>query len=357
MRRDESALSRTEGAKLKIGSLELASPFVLAPIAGLTDRVFRAMALEHGAGLVFSELISANGLIRLGKGTLELMPIESEPRPFGVQLFGGEPDLMAEAARIALERSSPDLIDLNYGCPVKKVIRSGAGAALLKDTKSAASVARAVVDAVDGAVPVTVKIRSGFSAESINAIEIARALEDVGVSAVTLHARSARAGYSGEADWSLIARLAAAIAIPLIGNGDINSARTALDRLVSSGSAGVMIGRAALGALDIFTNTARLYRGEPEEKISIADRARVALDLIRRTRGLYGDFIARKKVKAHVGYWLKDIPGAARVRARISRADSVESQTRLIEEFFNFASNVDRGETVGSLSIKCCDQD
>ncbi len=225
-------------------------PLYLAPMAGVTDSIFRQLCKEQGADVMVTEFVSAEGIFRRNERTLEFLECVDAERPLGVQLFGADPDHLGEAAKMVVEWKQPDFIDLNFGCPVNKVVSRNGGSALLRDCPLLERVARSVVKAV-APVPVTAKIRIGWSGDSVNATTTARILEDAGIQAVAVHGRTKEQGYSGEADWDVIAAVARTVAIPVIGNGDITSAAD-FARRRHTGVAGVMIGRGAMSAPWIF---------------------------------------------------------------------------------------------------------
>ncbi|MEN6621981.1 MAG: tRNA dihydrouridine synthase DusB, partial [Smithella sp.] len=228
----------------------LSGKVFLAPLAGISNLPFRLIARSFGCALAYTEMISANGLIRNTEKTYEYLKTCAEDKPLGMQIFGADPQLMAKAACIAVEHGA-DLIDINMGCPVKKVVKTGAGATLMKDPNLVARIVAAVKKAIP--VPVTVKIRSGWNRSSINAVEIARIAEDSGANAVTVHARTADQGYSGTADWQVIASVKEALRIPVIGNGDIWHPQDAVRMIEQTSCDIVMVGRGALGNPWIFT--------------------------------------------------------------------------------------------------------
>jgi tRNA-dihydrouridine synthase B len=225
-------------------------PLYLAPMAGVTDTIFRQLCKRHGADVMVTEFVSAEGIFRRNKRTLEYLDFVEEERPIGVQLFGADVDHLSEAARMVMEWKRPDFIDLNFGCPVNKVVSKQGGSALLRDCPLLEKVARGVVKAV-APLPVTAKIRIGWDETLVNATTTARILEDAGIAAVAVHGRTRAQGYGGEADWDVIAQVASIVRIPVIGNGDIAGARDAARRM-SSGVKGIMIGRAAMSAPWIF---------------------------------------------------------------------------------------------------------
>ncbi len=247
-------------------------PLYLAPMAGVTDSVFRRLCKEQGADVLVTEFVSAEGILRRNERTREMIRFVPAERPIGVQLFGSEAARMAEAARAVLDWTEPDFIDLNFGCPVNKVVCRHGGAALLRDCPLLAKVAQEVAKAASPA-PVTAKIRLGWSSDSINAVTTARILEQAGIQAIAVHGRTKEQSYGGEADWNRIAEVAAAVRVPVIGNGDIRSARDAADRRTGSGVTGLMIGRAAMTAPWLFRQIkAFLINGETLPDPSLEDR-------------------------------------------------------------------------------------
>jgi tRNA-dihydrouridine synthase B len=355
---DREALARFKREKtLRIGSLELKNPFVLAPMAGLTNRPYRVLAAEFGAALVFSEMASAVALSRRGKGTLRLLENDKGEGscPFGVQLFGKDPRTMAEAAKVAVFERGADLIDLNFACPARKVVRSGHGAALLKDPGLARSISGAVVKAVP--VPVTVKTRPDFAPPPEGTdplvLTLGKELEEEGIAAITLHPRHATQAFGGVADWSLVERLAASVGIPVIGSGDIDGPVTALKRLLNHGATFAMLGRATRGRPWLFGECLELYRGaeragpasEPEsgsrptpgEKLpkTLALRLRTGV----RHAELLRDYLGEKAVfplRTILTWYTRDLPGAAAFRNRIVRESDIGRQLEILAEALSF---------------------
>lgn len=303
----------------------------MAPIAGMTDRPFRRIVMEFGARMVTTELLSANALVRNSQKTFEMLPQPGEPKPVAAQVFGADPEIMRDAA-VIVERSPCDIIDINFGCPVKKVVKTGAGAAALKDVKKAAKVVEAVTRAVKK--PVTVKIRTGWDKATVNAVEMARAMEGAGAAAVAVHGRTASQGYSGEADWGVIADVAAALQIPVIGNGDIRTPEDAVRRLETSGCALVMIGRGALGAPWIFHQINTLLEGgscKPVEPEEMACTMLLHLDMM---TSLYGERNAARKMRSRIGYYIKGVPAASRLREAANAAATAGEMKDLVKGFF-----------------------
>ena len=253
-------------------------PLYLAPMAGVSDKIFRQLCKERGADVLVTEFVSSEGVFRRNERTRRYLDFDEIERPLGIQLFGGNAEHMAEAARQVVDWVQPDFIDLNFGCPVNKVVAKNGGSALLKDCPVLGQVAEAVVRAVTP-LPVTAKIRTGWDDKSINAVRVAQLLESLGVAALAVHGRTRAQGYSGAADWEIIAQVAAAVSIPVIGNGDLFSAGEVAKRKAESGIAGAMIGRAAMNSPWIFSQTkhylvtgALLPPPDPAEKWSLIQR-------------------------------------------------------------------------------------
>ncbi len=317
---------------INIGGVRLRSRAVMAPVAGLTDQPFRRIAMEYGAGLTVTELLSANALVRDSKRTFEMLPSKDEPRPVAVQLFGSDPAVMGEAARIVEELNCCDMIDLNFGCPVKKVVKTGAGAAILKDPQIACNVVSSVVSAVK--IPVTVKIRIGWDKTCINAVTIAKTVADAGVVAIAVHGRTASQGYTGKADWSVISDVARAVQIPVIGNGDIKTPEEALERLETAGVAMIMIGRGAIGAPWIFDRFNKLLSQGSCKKPDSYEIAGVILRHIRLMKELYGEKRTVSRFRTHIGYYTKGLPGASRLRSEMNRCETIVEIDRLVTDYF-----------------------
>lgn len=241
------------------------NPFVLAPMAGITDRVFRLFMRQQGAGVVISELISANGLFHNSEKTRDMMKFFPQERPVGIQIFGEEEKALAAAAAY-VEKIGADFVDLNLGCPVKKVVSKGAGSALLREPLKLKQILRTIKSSIS--IPLTIKIRTGWDHDSRNALEIVQVAFDEGVTWVAIHGRTRTQGYAGEADWDYIAGIKANSPLPIIGNGDISSAKMAVQRLQESGCDGVMIGRGCLKNPWIFQQARHLWNGETVEPIS-----------------------------------------------------------------------------------------
>ena len=298
-------------------------PLYLAPMAGVTDTVFRQLAKEHGADVMVTEFVSAEGVFRRNERTLEYLEFEEAERPLGVQLFGADPEHLGEAARMVIEWKQPDFIDLNFGCPVNKIVSKNGGSSLLRDCPLLERVARAVVRAC-APVPVTAKIRIGWSAETINATTTARILEDSGIAAVAVHGRTKEQGYSGAADWDVIAQTAAAVRIPVIGNGDLASARDVASRM-DTGVRGVMLGRAAMSAPWIFAEikhflaTGEILPPPPLDAQWTHIRRHCALHVARR-----GDEVSSMhSMRSRLMAYSRGMPDAKALRAKFSHVSTL----------------------------------
>jgi nifR3 family TIM-barrel protein len=263
---------------MKIGTVDVQPAFALAPMAGMTDTAFRRLVKRHGGcGLVVTEMVSSEGLVRGIDRTLEYAEYTEDERPVSIQIFGGDPEKMAAAAQI-VEGMGADVVDVNMGCPVPKIAKHNAGCSLMREPDHAADVVRAMTKAVR--IPVTVKMRAGWDADAINAPEMAQRMQDAGASAVTVHGRTAAQSYSGFSDWDLIARVARGVGIPVFGSGDCVEPGQIVDRLSRSPVAGVLVGRGALRNPWIFQQAADLTAGRPARTVTDADRARFLLDYV-----------------------------------------------------------------------------
>ncbi len=326
------------GSTFKIADVAISNPFVLAPLAGLTNWPFRFLAKGYGAGLTVTEMASSVALSFKGKATLKLIETDkSIESPFCVQIFGHDPERLALGAKVA-EDHGADIIDLNMGCPARKVIGSGNGASLLKDFAKIQKIVAAVVKSV--AIPVTVKTRPAFSPETEKELgsvfDLLPILEGEGVAAICLHPRYASQAFGGEADWSLVRRLVQMAKIPVIGSGDIKTAAEALERLETSGAQAVMIGRAAKGQPWIFRQCLALWRGEDLPEIGLDERLAVA----KRHAYLLAESVGHKApfmLRSVLMWYTKGLSGASEFRARLCREENLERQLALLEELCSLA--------------------
>jgi tRNA-dihydrouridine synthase B len=299
-------------------------PLYLAPMAGVSDKIFRQLCKEYGADVLTTEFVSAEGIFRRNERTREYLDFDDIERPIGVQLFGANAEHMAEAARQVVDWARPDFIDLNFGCPVNKVVAKNGGSALLKDCPTLASVAVAVVRAV-APMPVTAKIRIGWDADSINATRIARVLVDAGIAAITVHGRTRAQGYTGAADWNVIGEVAAAVPIPVIGNGDLSSAADVAKRRRETGISGAMIGRAAMSAPWIFNETKRyLATGSIVDPPSLSERWNLILRHCQLAARAWGvEEPAIRSMRARLMAYSKRFPGSKVLREKFQHASTL----------------------------------
>jgi nifR3 family TIM-barrel protein len=315
---------------MQIGPHTLANRWILAPMAGISEMPFRSLAFRLGAALCPTELVSAHGLMRASARTLRYLRHDREvERPFSVQLFGGEPEVMAEAARVAAGHGA-DILDINMGCPVPKVTKSGAGSALLCDPERAARIVRLCREATG--LPVTVKIRAGLDARSINAVELGRVLEEAGAAAVAIHPRTRAQGYSGRADWTLIGRLKAALRVPVIGNGDVLTVADARRMLAETGCDAVMIGRGALGNPWLFRE---LEGGPPPSR---DERRELVLAHFESHLAFSGD--ERRAVhqfRKHLGWYCRGLVGAAAFRSEAMRLEPARELAAALDRYLAVA--------------------
>jgi len=307
-------------------------PLYLAPMAGVTDTIFRQLCKEQGADVVVTEFVSAEGIFRKNARTLEYLEFEECERPLGIQLFGGNPDHLAEAARMVADWKQPDFLDLNFGCPVNKVVCKNGGSSLLRDCPLLERVATAVVHAA-APCPVTAKIRIGWDRASVNAVTTARLLEQTGVQAIAVHGRTKEQGYSGEADWEVIAQVVAAVSIPVIGNGDLTSAAIVQRRREETGVAGVMLGRGAMSAPWIFREIREyLETGFVPEPKPLADqwafiRRHCALAVARSGEEPHTIAGMRSRLMAYS----RGMPAAKQLREQFSTVSTLEGLAAIAE--------------------------
>ena len=315
---------------LKIGNMELACSCILAPMAGVSDLPFRLLCREQGADLVCMEMVSAKAIAYHNRNTEKLMQIDPSEHPVSLQLFGSEPDLMAEIAKEIEERPF-DILDINMGCPVPKIVGNGEGSALMKDPKLASRIISRVAGAVKK--PVTVKIRKGFDDDHVNAVEIARIAESCGAAAIAVHGRTREQYYSGKADWDIIRQVKEAVSIPVIGNGDVDSPQKAKAMLEETGCDGVMIGRAARGNPWIFHQVrAYLEEGRLEPRPSLEEIYTMMLRHARMQVEYKGDYTGIREMRKHISWYTAGLPHSAKLRARINSVESLEEMEELLQE-------------------------
>ena len=309
---------------MKIGNVVLPSPLALAPMAGVTDLAFRSICRELGAGYTVTEMASAKALCYQGKKTLPLLDLGKGEHPAAIQLFGCEEEAMEKGAAIAAEYSLCDVIDINMGCPVPKICNNGEGSALARDPEKAARIAAAVIRG-GGGKPVTVKFRLGWDKGSLNYLELGKRLQDAGVAAVTLHARTRTQMYSGRADWDAIKALKASLSIPVFANGDVFSPKDAVDIQTRTGADGIMIGRGVFGNPWLFQQCAAALKGEPiPDRPPLAQRCDTVVKQIRLAAEQKGERIACLEARKHYAWYLKGIPYAGYYKEKISQVETLE---------------------------------
>lgn len=326
---------------LKIGNININVPVALAPMAGVTDLPYRLICKEFGCGMTVTELISAKAIHYNNKNTKLLLETDDKERPAAVQLFGSDPDIMAEITK-RCEDLDFEMIDINMGCPVPKVVNNGEGSALMKEPKLVEEIVSKMAKAVSK--PVTVKMRSGFSKESINAVEIAKICEASGAKAVTVHARTREQYYAGEADWSVIAAVKEAVDIPVIGNGDIRDGESAVKCMKQTGCDGVMIGRAARGNPWIFSEVYHALKNagltrqnvsetEPVDmhEVSISVKKEMMLRHAKALADFKGEYTAVREMRKHFGWYTAGMKHAAYLRRNINSCESLEDLTAILK--------------------------
>lgn len=317
---------------LKIGGITLDSPVVLAPMAGVTDLPFRLVCKRKGAGLLCMEMVSAKAVYYNNRNTEELLKIHPEEAPVSLQLFGSQPELMAEIAKRIEERPF-SILDINMGCPVPKVVNNGEGSALMKDPRLAGEIMAAVVKAVKK--PVTVKIRKGFDDEHVNAVELAKIAEDCGIAAIAVHGRTREQYYSGSADWDIIRQVKEVVSIPVIGNGDVKGPESAKALMEETGCDGIMIGRAARGnpwifkQIDDYLSLGTMPGPVPKEEIR-----RTILEHAELMTEYKGEYIAVREMRKHVSWYTAGMPDSARFRGRINEMETMEELKEGVNALF-----------------------
>jgi len=319
----------------RISSLYLKNPLILAPMAGITSLPYRRIMKLFGAALVYTEMVSANGLIRDGKKTRELLVSCQEETPLGIQLFGDDPQVLSQATQMIANECT--LLDINMGCPVKKVIRSGAGSALLKDPQRIAQIVKAVRNEYSG--PLTIKIRSGWDCDTVNFIEVGKIIEAEGADAVTLHPRTRSQAFGGKADWRQIQQLKQTLRIPVIGSGDIFSAIDGVQMLEQTGCDAIMIGRGGYGNPWLLRNILNLLEGREAVPATATEKKQVAIQHLEWHRKQFGDRKTLFEMRKHLCWYARGLTGAGRFRADLQKAEDIEQLVAQTDRFFNEAEH------------------
>lgn len=323
---------------LKIGDIEMKNQVVLAPMAGVCNPAFRLIAKEFGTGLVCAEMVSDKAILHGNKRTQEMLFVDEREKPLSLQIFGGDRESLVKAAKVVDQQTNADIIDINMGCPVPKVTKCDAGARWLLDPNKIFEMVSAVVDAVSK--PVTVKMRIGWDSEHIYVVDNAKAVEQAGAKAVSVHGRTREQLYTGTADWSYIKQVKDTVSIPVIGNGDVHTPEDAKRMLAETGCDGVMIGRAALGNPWMLYRTVEyLKSGELLPEPGAEEKIRIAILHMDRLAALKGESVAVREMRKHMAWYLKGLKGAARIKDSIMEETRRNEMVRILEDFVTSLSS------------------
>ena len=316
---------------MDLGTLKLPNNLFLAPLAGITDTVFRILSKRYGCGLVFSEMINSNGVLRGGISLLQKMDIHPDEGVSGIQIAGDDPHILSEAAKLAIDNGAAT-ININMGCPSKKVTKNQAGCALMKDPSLVQKIIKEVRKSIS--VPLTVKIRLGWDKKNINYLEVSKIIEEEGCDGIMMHARTKEDGFSGQARWEEIKKLKEARKIPVIGNGDVTSAESALSLLSQTGCDGIMIGRGALGSPWIFKQISDLQEGKKISEPPLEERKKLILEHLSLLITRYGENLGLRLMQKHFGWYSKGLPNSCHFRTKIHEQKDLSTTIQFVEEFF-----------------------
>ena len=323
----------------KIGNIEIKNQVVMAPMAGITNMAFRKIIKDFGAGLVYSEMVSDKALCYGNTKTIDMLQVDDGEHPVSIQLFGGEVETMVKAAKFIDQHSNCDIIDINMGCPVNKVLKADAGSKLLLYPDKNYEIVKGIVDNVSK--PVTVKIRSGFDSKHINAVEVAKLIEKAGASAIAIHGRTRSQMYEGKADWKIIADVKAAVKIPVIGNGDVRSVEDAKRMLEETGVDAVMIGRAALGNPWLIKQVVQsLETGVIIEEPSYQEKIAQCLSHAKKLMEIEPEKVAMFQMRGHAPWYIKGLKSSARVKNELSKINTFEELKTILKDYQQYLDEV-----------------
>jgi len=332
-----------EAREFKLGNLNLNGRVFLAPMAGYTDTAFRRLARRHGAAMVVTEMVSSRALFGTGvEKSRELMEFTEPERPVGVQLFGGDPQIMGDAAKKVMDEVHPDVIDINFGCPVGKILKCDAGAAVLKEPQRAGWIVEAMVKATEGKVPITVKTRAGYDAMDNAVFELLEAVENAGASALAIHARTRNQMFEGKANWDIITQVKKKARIPVIGNGDVKTAEDAYHLFKQTNCDGIMIGRGSMGSPWIFEEINHyLETGKPMKPPSLKFRVGVALEQLKCSIEVKGERMGLLEMRKHLSHYLKGFEGAKDIRQKLLTTNDADWVVKTLGEIHQSLSEED----------------